>query len=590
MRAAAVPLASGGPFAYGSFAMRWLRHAGVALFALASLACAGDAGVRVIVELGGRGDGVSSLELRVDEGECAFDAAAMASGSLPAGRIERVLEPSMPGPVLGRLPVRPHAVSVLARDASCHATLFGCASVPVRGGEVRVRLSPIEGTLDCGPSRSCVGSRCVASVRDGGVLDADGLDADTMPFDAGSVDAGSDDASTGACDEDADCPFGACESNRCDAVVGFGMGQFVTCVLRASGRVQCRGWNRGLFGPGGEDVATFTDIADLDDARALSVTAYHACALRDGGRLACWASGSPINAGLMQETPRLVVPGWSGVLRVSTGTHLGCARSDDRLECWGLDAVGQLGDTEEHPVDCYGAWQCRRDPGPVDGLDPLRVVDVAVGGDHGCAVTDDGRVHCWGRNDRWQVGRAPLPEDPARPGFQEGAPPVPYVPLPIEVAEVEGARAVASGDRHSCAIIREEGEVDCWGDTQERQCGRERLDGISGTTPVRLTLPPIRALALGFVHSCALTDEGEVWCWGAGANGALGRGTDVSSALPRAVELPARALELGAGGEQTCAVLESGEVWCWGSNYHGELGAEPGVAILSPVRVTGRTR
>lgn len=51
-----------------------------------------------------------------------------------------------------------------------------------------------------------------------------------------------------------------------------------------------------------------------------------------------------------------------------------------------------------------------------------------------------------------------------------------------------------------------------------------------------------------------------------------------------AVAIPARAVELAAGGGHTCAVLSDGTLSCWGANDRGQLGA-PHAATNTPGRV-----
>lgn len=95
--------------------------------------------------------------------------------------------------------------------------------------------------------------------------------------------------------------------------------------------------------------------------------------------------------------------------------------------------------------------------------------------------------------------------------------------------------------------------------------------------------PPARrvvAFALGGRHSCALTDEAKVKCWGANEAGQLGLGdtrprgaakSDMGAALPY-VDLGAKVLSLAAGDAFTCAIVEGGAAKCWGANGKGQLG------------------
>lgn len=92
-------------------------------------------------------------------------------------------------------------------------------------------------------------------------------------------------------------------------------------------------------------------------------------------------------------------------------------------------------------------------------------------------------------------------------------------------------------------------------------------------------------IVAGRGHSCVLTQDGEVWCWGDGYNGQVGntRGRFYS---PKKVTFPTPdivAKDLGAWGEGTCAIVDkttntggssySNKIMCWGSRFYGTTGA-----------------
>ncbi len=82
----------------------------------------------------------------------------------------------------------------------------------------------------------------------------------------------------------------------------------------------------------------------------------------------------------------------SGLDQIAAGGDFACARMGDHtLQCWGSNALGQLG------LGNPGT------PQPPTVLD-LDVIDVAAGTDHACAITSDQRVICWGNNDQGQLG------------------------------------------------------------------------------------------------------------------------------------------------------------------------------------------
>ncbi len=82
-------------------------------------------------------------------------------------------------------------------------------------------------------------------------------------------------------------------------------------------------------------------------------------------------------------------------------------------------------------------------------------------------------------------------------------------------------------------------------------------------------------------HTCALTPEGAVKCWGYNADGQLGLGDDFNRGddanemgdnLPATNIGPLPAIAIAAGDAHTCAILQGGSVKCWGLNDSGQLG------------------
>jgi GH25 family lysozyme M1 (1,4-beta-N-acetylmuramidase) len=136
------------------------------------------------------------------------------------------------------------------------------------------------------------------------------------------------------------------------------------------------------------------------------------------------------------------------------------------------------------------------------------------------------------------------------------------------------ASAVVAGELHSCALLAAGRGLYCWGDGSEGQLG----SAAHGPTPAPVEvagLPPVRQLATGGEHTCALTEAGAVLCWGSNRFGELGDGAEDDRATPRPVSgLEAGAVELSSGDRFTCGRLATGEVRCWGVRQLGQLGAE----------------
>lgn len=200
---------------------------------------------------------------------------------------------------------------------------------------------------------------------------------------------------------------------------------------------------------------------------------------------------------------------------------------------------------------CVGAaGGCSEEP--CDGC----AVAIAAGARHSCAVDRAGAVWCWGANDDLQLGST---------GGSSAT--------PRAVTGVTGAVDVATGDRHSCALLADGGRVVCWGANDRGQLGT----GSTGSSA--LAGAPVdgsdawRSLSAGGGHTCAIDDEETSWCWGDNTyrQVAAGAGDTVSSP-----EDPLGILDcpigIGAGGRHTAAVNDDGSIVTWGEADSPALG------------------
>lgn len=95
----------------------------------------------------------------------------------------------------------------------------------------------------------------------------------------------------------------------------------------------------------------------------------------------------------------------------------------------------------------------------------------------------------------------------------------------------------------------------------------------------------IVAISSGVDHTCAITVDNTVKCWGDNSVGQLGNGTNTDSINPVDVLGITNAHTIIAGNDYTCTNLYSGEVYCWGKNNNKQLGNNSTKKSNTPVLV-----
>ena len=176
---------------------------------------------------------------------------------------------------------------------------------------------------------------------------------------------------------------------------------------------------------------------------------------------------------------------------------------------------------------------------------------------------------------------------------------------PITVtAESEGQRGTATltvtrtirferlftGAFNSCALT-EDGEAWCWGANEYCETGVAPCSAVV-SSPARVpTTLRFREMAPGNEFTCGLALDGAAWCWGRNDLGELGTGTNADSQIPAAVTGGHRFVALRGVFSHVCGLTSVGDVWCWGSNSRGQLGASDDPRSSStPLRVRGSQR
>jgi len=144
------------------------------------------------------------------------------------------------------------------------------------------------------------------------------------------------------------------------------------------------------------------------------------------------------------------------------------------------------------------------------------------------------------------------------------------------------ATQIEAGRDHTCALVND-GDIFCWGRGDFGQLGLGNTDDVGDDElPNSLGLIDLGGakatqLSSGSHHTCALLTDGNVRCWGDGSLGQLGLGNtdnigDDESPTSNVNLGGATVTQIIAGDFHNCALLSDGSVRCWGWNQFGQLG------------------
>lgn len=378
-----------------------------------------------------------------------------------------------------------------------------------------------------------------------------------------------------------------------------------TCALDQWSRAHCWGDNgQGVLG--GEEPKDFQMPTVIAGHRFthLSLGPSHACGVSVGGELLCWGTDYHATTASGREMDYLVpqlVDERGGSLAV--GTRHTCRQRGDELECWGSNRLSQYGDGTEvarsRPEVVSSGWQ-----------------DVAAGDTFTCGVRDE-KIYCWGlgTDGRFRLSRGER---------FSSTPKVAFTGLRTDSIRITGGRGVALGEglfytwgedhifdevegyvkqsdgtreyipfesvtigaMHGCGLVADlGGEAYCWGNLPY-------VGGFSTSLSsqyVRFGVPVeteqrFSQLAAGYTHTCGITLDGHLYCWGE----LFEVGEQLDTPLLIATEPSFESIY--GGGHFGCGLDASGAAYCWGRNTNGELGDGTRVTRRFPVPVAGDLR
>ena len=160
--------------------------------------------------------------------------------------------------------------------------------------------------------------------------------------------------------------------------------------------------------------------------------------------------------------------------------------------------------------------------------------------------------------------------------------------IPTSLPSNLGVKQIAVGEDH-CLALTSSGRVYAWGSGRRGQLGLGAFDNCPSPMPVDLRRR-VAQIAAGATHSVALVAAGSIYTWGSGLQLGLGvfTGTgDVAEPSPVKALAKYRVRSIAAGWDFTQAVTNDGEVFAFGANAFGQLGVGDTKPRVIPTLVEG---
>jgi uncharacterized repeat protein (TIGR02543 family) len=300
----------------------------------------------------------------------------------------------------------------------------------------------------------------------------------------------------------------------------------------------------------------------------------HSSILNSTGRVFVWGNNAWGQLGDGTNTDRNVPTEITSRFQLISGDKIislslalstsSAVSSTGRVFMWGSNYYGSVGNGTYSYYSTVPTEITSRFPLTSDD----KIVSLSLGTNYSSALSSNGRVFMWGKNDEGQLG--------------DGTNTNRNVP-----SEITSLFPLISGDKITSLSLAEStssalsssGRVFTWGYNRDGRLG----DGTNTNrnVPTEITSAfslvgsdKINSLSLGSNSSSALSSSGRVFTWGNNGQYELGDGTNTSRNVPTEItssfEIASdeRIISLELGGNSGLVFTSSGRIYIWG-NYNG---------------------
>jgi E3 ubiquitin-protein ligase HERC2 len=319
-----------------------------------------------------------------------------------------------------------------------------------------------------------------------------------------------------------------------EVVLDISCGQDHTLAVTSNGKVF--GWGSPKYGKLGQldqksDILLPRQIGGvLSDVKVVSVCCgeSHSCAIDSEGKLYTWGfGGSGFSGGGMlghgsntqEDQPRLVeslVEEGVVITKATAGElHTAVLTSEGEVMSCGAGEYGRLGHGGSSDVKIFF---------PVEDLEEDVIVELVGGHAFTMALSDEGKLYVWGRNDQGQLGLGGT--------LSLDVYSMETYPVTIDEFSRPGApeiATIAAGHSHA-ALVTKDGVLWMWGNKNYLTPKQFEVLDENGNPEV------IKKVACGHGFTAAITEHGKVYTFGDGSSRCLGHGDKKRQPQPTLVE------------------------------------------------------
>ena len=287
--------------------------------------------------------------------------------------------------------------------------------------------------------------------------------------------------------------------------------------------------------------------------RHFSTSDRNTIAVKDDNTL--WACGSGLD--LLPEGDSRLIDGdiltmskiMDGVISANKcNWYLMVVRENGELVTRGSNVNGGMG-IRDYTGD---GWQSYNDF--IKIMDDVK--EVKTGGAHTLALKNDATLWAWGYANKGQVGNGTFGATEIGVGFGEVAVNNDYITQPQKI--MDNVKYFATSYDGSCAITND-GSLWCWGYNKYGQVG----DGTTQNQPKPVkVLDSVQKAAMGGIQTMALKTDGSLWAWGNNDRGGLMDGTTENSLVPKKVL--DNVIDFSCSNTATCVIKNDGGLYAYG--------------------------